>query len=645
MKDIIPSFYKFPFAYLTCFLCVGIVLEFKIENIILTQLLLSFSILTGVLIYFFKEKLRHFFILFIALVFSSIGAISLKQYNKLNFETKKVSNTFILRVDEFQQKETWSKGIAQVCELESNKLIPTKRKILFYSNSDKPIHKNDILKVNSNLIPIENKNNPGDFNLQLFWKTKGIKEMCFFQEQDFLLLDHQSENSFSKFIGGLNNYFSTTLSKHLKNEELSIAKALILGDKSMLDSEIRNTFSNTGAMHVLAVSGLHVGIILPLFLGFFKLFAKYIKRNQAVVVVVLILWLYALLTGFSPSVIRAVFMFSILSLAQITGKQYNPINVLFFTAFVMLLINPMYFFDIGFQLSYLAMLGIFMFNESVTNWIKIENNYLKFFWDGTAIGISAQMMTAPLTLYYFHQFPNYFALTNLGLIIFAGAILSLGIALFTIQFIPILNLIVGILLFFSIFLMYEFISVIEDLPGAVAYGFNFSIAILVVLTILLILCNKLKINSLNWKLSAFTLLIMVSSVCFFRFDNLQTSHLCVFNNNQLIVTVKKQDKIICFYDLPTDKINKVKMTVSAYLKCYPGVVNYVSIHKKNAVTLIDNSNIKITKSKEGRIIETPKDTIRIVYSNKQIPLENDITMPWIESEKSLTYGAKIYSLQ
>jgi competence protein ComEC len=569
----------------------------------------------------------------------------LANYNSTHFEDEKSTGVLVLRVDEFQKKEDWSKGVAHVCLLNDNRLKASKKRVVFYVETKQEINKYDVIQVATTLFPIENKNNPGDFNLQLFWKSKGIKEMCFFQEDDFQFLDKVPNNSFYDFIADLNMLFISILETYLNGDELAIGTALILGDKSLLDSEIRNAFTSTGAMHALAVSGLHVGIILPIFLGFFKLFGKYIKRKQAVIIVVGILWIYALMTGFSPSVIRAVFMFSVLALAQIMGRNYNPINTLFFTAFVLLVFQPLYLFDIGFQLSYIAMLGIFTFNKKVSNWVQTKNKILKFFWEGTAVGLSAQFMTVPLSLYYFHQFPNYFALANLGIMLFSGVILGGGIALFAFSFVPIVNSIIGFVLFVSIYLMYQFLIWIEQLPGAVAYGFTFSFLTTVILTfVLFFVVNQLPRTKI-WKVSAISFILILGFIVYQRYENLQTKHICIFNNNQLVITVKNKSNIVCFYDTPVEKLEKVKFTVSSYLKNYPGDVEYVSIHKKNANLNIDNQNVRISKSKQGRILEIDSMKFTIHYSNKNQILNNDLAMPWVETKQSLASGAKIIELR
>lgn len=640
-----PSFHRFPFAFLSSFLMLGIIFNFFYESEELTYLFPILAISSAVVFFIFKNHLKRYFILFTAVSFISIGYTVLANYNSTHFEDEKSNGVLVLRVDEFQKKEGWSKGVAQVCLLNDNKLKASKKRIVFYAETKQEINKYDVIQVATTLFPIENKNNPGDFDLQLFWKSKGIKEMCFFQEDDFQFLDKVPNNSFYDFIADLNILFISILATYLDGEELAIGTALILGDKSLLDSEIRNAFTSTGAMHALAVSGLHVGIMLPIFLGFFKLFGKYIKRKQAVIIVVGILWIYALMTGFSPSVIRAVFMFSVLALAQIMGRNYNPINTLFFTAFVLLILQPLYLFDIGFQLSYIAMLGIFTFNKQVSNWVQTKNKIIKFFWEGTAVGLSAQFMTVPLSLYYFHQFPNYFALANLGIMLFSGVILGGGIALFAFSFVPIINSIIGFGLFLGLYLMYQFLVWIEQLPGAVAYGFSFSFLTTIILTFVLFLVVNQLPKTKIWKASAISFFLILGIIVYQRYENLQASHVCIFNNNQLVITVKERSKIVCFYDTPVEKLDKIKFTVSSYLKNYPGVVEYVSIHKKNAKLDVNKQNLRISKSIEGRILEIDSLKFTIHYSNKNQISENDLAMPWVEAKESLASGAKIIGLR
>jgi hypothetical protein len=136
-------------------------------------------------------------------------------------------------------------------------------------------------------------------------------------------------------------------------------------------------------------------------------------------------------------------------------------------------------------------------------------------------------------------------------------------------------------------------------------------------------------------------LLVLGFISYQRYENLQAKHVCIFNNNQLVVTVKNKSKIICFYDTPIEKLDKIKFTVSNYLKNYPGEVEYVSIYKKNTQLAMDNELVKISKSKEGRLLEVKDSKYMIHYSNKSLIKSKDFAMPWVVCKNSLSTGARI----
>jgi competence protein ComEC len=182
-----------------------------------------------------------------------------------------------------------------------------------------------------------------------------------------------------------------------------------------------------------------MGLILTMLIFFFSRFPKWISKYRATVLALLIIWFYALITGFSPSVFRAVVMFSMLTLAKISGRDYNPINVLAASAFVLVICDPVLVFDLGFQLSYLAMLGIFVVYPSIKKALYFKSKILRWIWEGTSVALAAQLFTFPLVLYCFHQFPNYFLLSNIGLMVFTNIILVVGVLFIVLHKIPIVS--------------------------------------------------------------------------------------------------------------------------------------------------------------------------------------------------------------
>ena len=193
---------------------------------------------------------------------------------------------------------------------------------------------------------------------------------------------------------------------------------------------------------------------------FLMLFKKWISKNQIIIIALVIVWIYSLMTGLSASVVRSAVMFTLLVGSGLLNRSYNNFNVLAFSAFLILMWNPHFLYDIGFQLSYLAMFGIFMFYKPLGKLIYFKNKIIRLAYEGTMVGIAAQILTVPLTLYYFHQFPNYFIITNLGLMIFSFLILALGIALFSFNWLAFLAKFFAYILFVSLFVHLTHLSIV-----------------------------------------------------------------------------------------------------------------------------------------------------------------------------------------
>jgi competence protein ComEC len=643
-----PVFQKQPFLYLFIFQAFGVIVGNSILSIEILFSSFGISILAFLVYLNFNDFLKKWsFLIGLASLFFFLGYLTIYLFcsNSFQLDEFEKSANFKMKVIEFQpKKDGWSKGIGEVTLLDSKK--KKNERIVFYCQANSVFDVNDYLLVQSDLIPIQNKGNPGEFNMELFWKTKGIRKMCFIDDNSFKLLDRLERTFFQEFIYSLQTSFNEMLESHLEGENLAVAKAIILGDKSMLDSETKNSFSATGAMHVLAVSGLHIGLILQILMEVAKFFSRFISRKRAVLSILILLWIYSILTGFSPSVIRSIFMFTILVLAQFFGKEQNNINSLFFSAFVLLLFQPMFLFDIGFQLSYLAMVGIYTLYRPIESWYQPKNKIIKYFWQGTAVGFAAQCMTVPLTLYYFHQFPNYFAIANLGLMVVSGLVLGLGIALFALHYIPLIGKLTGFLLMISITGMLWFIQWVEHLPGAVAYGFNLPFILVPIISFLTFILVKITANRLIWKITAVAFSISLILVIYDRWNSLNESHICVLNQNKLSLIFKSNNQLICLYNDDIQNLNKIKFTAESYLKCFPGEIQYYSFKDKNVDLEISKHKLNIKKVNSDFILKIDNQKIRIIHSEKSTNKKTDKTyfMPWIENSKSLNKGAIILPL-
>ncbi|MCQ2369726.1 MAG: ComEC/Rec2 family competence protein [Paludibacteraceae bacterium] len=232
--------------------------------------------------------------------------------------------------------------------------------------------------------------------------------------------------------------------KYISNDNVGIISALTLGKKDDLSRDTRQIFSLAGGSHVLAVSGLHVGIIYAIILGLLSFIPHSqignITRHS---IVILCLWFYAFICGLPASVVRSAFMFSLISGSYILGKSNYSLNSVFVSMFFMLLYNPLYLFDIGFQLSYAAVISILIFYPKLYSILHFQNKIMIWVWGMICVSAAAQIGTLPLTVYYFHQIPVYSILTNFVVVPAAFIIIYVALALLVFSFIPPVAMLIG----------------------------------------------------------------------------------------------------------------------------------------------------------------------------------------------------------
>ncbi|MGC3977098.1 MAG: ComEC/Rec2 family competence protein [Paludibacteraceae bacterium] len=295
------------------------------------------------------------------------------------------------------------------------------------------------------------------------------------------------------------------------------------------------SYSATGAMHILSVSGLHVGIVYAVIAFLLRFLDK--KRRTKIfkaVIIILFLWIYAFITGLSPAVMRAAFMFSFVSLATCFERKSQIYNTIFASAFLMLLIQPNSLFNIGFQLSYAAVLSIVFFQPGISKWIFPRNKIAKWTWDLVAVSVAAQLGTAPFTLYYFHQFPNFFLLTNIIAIPLSSIIIYLAIALLLLSFVPLLSTFIALLLKWSLWLMNSSIVFIQELPFSVSYlslDYRQLIFSFVALFFVVFFFYNKKFSLLIVGLCS---ILVVTSIFFYqKYTNLRTAQFIVFSDSRV----------------------------------------------------------------------------------------------------------------
>lgn len=269
--------------------------------------------------------------------------------------------------------------------------------------------------------------NPGAFDFKQAMKRKGIYHQLTVDEGEFISCKTKGNSLKTQALMHRDTIIQSLRKKEFPKEEFSVIEALLLGRRQDLSNEMVLNYQNAGAMHLLAISGLHIGILLMILNTILKPIERF-RHGKKIKLLLLItfLWFFAFLSGLSASVIRAVLMFTVLSIGLSSGRKSNLSHYLFTALFFSLIINPEYLFDLGFQLSYTAVLSIITISPLLKSFWKPNHRILRYFWNLLIISLSAQLGVLPLSLYYFHQFSALFFLSSLCIIPFLGIILGMG---------------------------------------------------------------------------------------------------------------------------------------------------------------------------------------------------------------------------
>jgi len=303
----------------------------------------------------------------------------------------------------------------------------------------------------SGIETVTGPTNPYQFDYKKYLKYLGVYHQIRISEKR-ILQRSKGQTSLRGFSENIRNHIIQKLAiTPIEKAQRAIIQALILGQRKDISKEMYGEYAAAGALHILAVSGLHIGI-LYLILSWLLKPLRYVKfgRQTISVLLLLFLWAFAILAGLSPSVVRAVTMFSFFALAGMLDRPTNSFNTLFLSFFVLLVFNPNWLFHVGFQLSYLAVFFILWIQPGLYK-LYIPKFYLdQLLWGIITVTLAAQIGIAPLSLYYFHQFPGLFFITNLVILPFLAILLAGG-------------------------LLVVFLAIIDLLPNSLALGYDWLI--------------------------------------------------------------------------------------------------------------------------------------------------------------------------
>ena len=437
-----------------------------------------------------------------------------------NFESD--ARYYVARVDDYPTERPNS--IRTVLELEyqfgdSLPSRPVTGKVMAYfpkPDSVFALRYGDLIAIPAPVREVSPPLNPEEFDYRSYLMRKGVSGQVYLKDGDWIDLQVNNANPLYAFSYHFRDILLASLQRSgLSNNEFGVAAAILLGYDDFLADEVRKSYVAAGSMHILCVSGMHVGIIYLLasfLLGFLN--RKKWQKTLKQVLLLALIWFYALIAGLSPSILRASLMITFVIIGELIHRKGFIINSIAASAFILLCVNPNNLFEIGFLLSYSAVIGIVVLQRPIYNLLYVKNKVLDKAWEITAVSLAAQVATIPFTLFYFNQFTTYFWLSNLFMTPISFIVVISGMVLLLVAWIPYLNTLVGYLVWGSIYVMNKCVSWVESLPFSIVKGLyisEFEFAMLLLAFVLLLLAVTMrKRRMLIAMLSA--LLLMVTSV-------------------------------------------------------------------------------------------------------------------------------------
>ena len=428
---------RMPFLRLVIPIIAGIIASYYSDSLYLCLAGLLIGLISILIFYIFPSKrysYRHLSGIGISCLLFSLSFINAQQnFTKIQWENTPQPHKYKIKIiDEPNPKPRSYQFTVQIESVETtqgDKLIGKKAMLyIAKDNLSEKLIAGNFLNINTVFKKIEdNIDDPALSGYNNYLKHKGYACIGYVSANNWEQIS--PKKTFLPDIQIMATLCKQFLLKELHQilpdkRQFGIASGLLFGDKKSIDSDLRASFTETGGAHILAVSGLHVSILYAILLFPFKFLGntKRAKRIRQILVIPMV-WTFTFITGLPPSAIRATTMLSLHGLADIIGKKGLSLNVVGASAFLMLWHNPLYLFDIGFQLSFSAVIAIITINPLLLKLYKAKNVVPHYIWSLLTVSTSAQIGTAPLSIYYFNLFPIVFLLTNLFIIPLTGILL------------------------------------------------------------------------------------------------------------------------------------------------------------------------------------------------------------------------------
>lgn len=476
----------------------------------------------------------------------------------------------------------------------------------------------DIFVTKTEIYDIKSPLNPDQFSYKNYLKNQQVFHQLYSKNSELLLVDNHT-----KTLRGHADNFRQLINKKLKSysfskDELSIINALILGQRQGIDKDVYDSYTNAGAIHILAVSGLHVGIIL-LILSFVLKPIERIKQGYFIktIIILILLWSYAIIAGSSASIIRATTMFSIVAIGLNLKRTTNIYNTLATSIFILLLITPSYIFDVGFQLSYAAVFAIVSIQPIIEPLFKPKNKLISLLWKTLTVTISAQVGIIPISLYYFHQFPGLFWVANLVIIPILGIILGLGLLVIALALMELLPEFLANTFAFIIRMMNSFFEWIAHQESFLFQDIPFNLFQVILSYLLIFTLYQFYFNrKTKWVFYSLVLIFGFQANFIFSTSQNKGESLYVFHKSKYTIIGEKVDKTLQLYsNLEAVETNTITRTfaVKNNLKIKaPKPIQPIYSIKNKTLLVIDSLGVyQVKKLKVDYILLTQSPKVNL----------------------------------
>ena len=611
-----------PFHFLL-FLIAGICCQFYTDywnyGIVISACILIFLSLTA-----YWQRKTLFFVFITWITFFLTGMILVYENdatNHTNYFEKHLKNTskVILAIDKVLKPGNYHhKYVADVVQLDSKK---TTGHVLLNIEKDSTsllFHTGDLVFLKNKFQDIKSSLNPHQFNYKHYLKKQGINQQVYITHQEILLLD-ESKVSLLRFIDAFRVKIQKSLRRyHFTDDELAVMNALLLGQRQEISKQLSDNYSKAGAIHILAVSGLHVGVIL-LILSFILKPLERVNNGKLIklVLVILSLWFFAILAGLSASVIRAVTMFSAIALGQFFNKRNAVEHSLIFSMFIILLWKPLFLFDVGFQLSYTAVFGIIWIQPVLYQLWKPNFFIVDKGWQLITVSVAAQLGVLPISLFYFHQFPALFFISNLIIIPFLGVILGLGLVVLVLSYESILPLFLEGFYGDVISILNKVVAFVARQESFLFSEISFS-ALKMIFSYLLIISGFqlfLKLNTKRCFLFFLSILAFQCVLILEKYTIAQKSEFIVFHKSKnSIIGIRKGSSFELYHSMDSLQISSQKLLINYKVGENITSQNYHKLsnlmyYDKQVVLIIDKGGLYDIKELNNPIVllrQSPK---------------------------------------